>query len=136
MDYGPFGFVDVYHPLAAKWTRSGEHFGFMNQPSAGYANYAVLVESLMPIINVKRNAMLEKAQSVFSEVVDEVMQAKMGLVGDHLPNAMDKLWKEMEPLLWLSRGNWNLFLRQLTFVAANYLPAMFNPDDFLQITTA
>ena len=80
MDYGPFGFVDVYHPLAAKWTRSGEHFGFMNQPSAGYANYAVLVESLMPIINVNggdvdevRNAMLETVQLVFSEAVDKAM---------------------------------------------------------------
>jgi len=129
MDYNPFDFVDAYHPLTAKWTRSGEHFGFMNQPSAGYANYAVLVKSLMPIINVKRNAMLEKAQLGFSEAVDKAMRSKMGLVGDHLLNAMDELWKEMEPLLRLSRGNWNLFWRQLTYVAAKYSPAMFNPDD-------
>jgi uncharacterized protein YdiU (UPF0061 family) len=136
MDYGPFGFVDAYHPIAAKWTRSGKHFVLMNQPSSGYANYEVLVKSLMPIINVNggdvnevRKAILEKAQSVFSEAVDKAMQAKMGLVGDHLPNAMDELWKEMEPLLRLSRGNWNLFWRQLTYVAAKYLPAMFNPDN-------
>lgn len=25
MDYGPFGFLDVYHPLSAKWTGSGKH---------------------------------------------------------------------------------------------------------------
>ena len=109
MDYGPFGFVDVYHPLAAKWTGSGEHFGFMNQPNAGYANFAVLVESLMPIIDVNggdvdevRSNMLKKAQSVFSDAVHKVMRAKMGLVGDHLPDAMDKLWGEMEPLLRLA----------------------------------
>jgi uncharacterized protein YdiU (UPF0061 family) len=136
MDYGPFGFVDVYHPLAAKWTGSGEHFGFMNQPNAGYANFAVLVESLMPIIEVNggdvdeiRNDMLTKAQSVFSNAVDKAMRAKMGLIGDHLPDAMDELWGEMEPLLRLARGDWNLFWRQLTYVATKYSPATGNFDD-------
>ena len=37
MDYGPFGFMDAYDPLFAKWTGSGEHFAFANQPSAGLA---------------------------------------------------------------------------------------------------
>ena len=136
MDYGPFGFVDVYHPLVAKWTGSGEHFSFMNQPNAGYANFAVLVESLMPIIDVNggdvdevRSDMLKQAQSVFSDAVDKVMRAKMGLVGDHLPDAMDKLWGEMEPLLRLARGDWSLFWRQLTYVATKYSPAKRNFDD-------
>lgn len=138
MDYGPFGFVDVYHPLAAKWTGSGEHFGFMNQPNAGYANFAVLVESLMPIIDVNggdvdvvRNDMLKKAQSVFSDAVDKVMRTKMGLVGDHMPDAMDELWGEMDPLLRLARGDWTLFWRQLTYVAAKYSPATSDvPPDY------
>lgn len=136
MDYGPFGFVDVYHPLAAKWTGSGEHFGFMNQPNAGYANFAVLVESLMPIIDVYggnveevRNNMLTKAQSVFSDAVENAMRSKMGLIGDHLPDAVDELWGEMEPLLRLARGDWNLFWRQLTYVAAKYSPATKKSDD-------
>ena len=34
MDYGPFGFIDRYDPLFAKWTGSGEHYGFLNQPQA------------------------------------------------------------------------------------------------------
>ena len=42
MDYGPFGWMDAYDPLFAKWTGSGEHFAFMNQPGAGLANFAVL----------------------------------------------------------------------------------------------
>merc|ERR1719160_161085 len=32
MDYGPFGFIDKYDPMFAKWVGSGDHFAFMNQP--------------------------------------------------------------------------------------------------------
>jgi uncharacterized protein YdiU (UPF0061 family) len=33
MDYGPFGWMEEYNPVFAKWTGSGEHFGFLNQAS-------------------------------------------------------------------------------------------------------
>ena len=56
------------HPLSAKWTGSGENYGFMNQPNAGYANFAILVESLLPIIDANggdseevRDEMLKRA---------------------------------------------------------------------------
>lgn len=141
MDYGPFGFLDVYHPLSAKWTGSGEHFGFMNQPNAGYANFAVLVESLLPIIDANggdseevRGEILTKAQGVFSDAVDVAMRAKMGLIGDgNLPKEMneeaDELWGEAEPLLRIARGDWTLFWRQLTYVAAEYSPAKVGEGD-------
>lgn len=35
MNYGPFSFLDVYHPLAAKWTGSGEHFWFHESTECG-----------------------------------------------------------------------------------------------------
>ena len=31
MDYGPFGWLERYDPMFAKWTGSGEHFAFINQ---------------------------------------------------------------------------------------------------------
>jgi len=129
MDYGPFGFVDVYHPLSAKWTGSGEHFGFMNQPNAGFANFAVLVESLLPIINANggdgeqtREDMLEQAKGVFSDAVDKAMRMKLGLEGGpaEIVKEADELWEGIEPLLKGSRGDWILFWRQLTYVAAEY----------------
>ena len=129
MDYGPFGFVDVYHPLSAKWTGSGEHFGFMNQPNAGFANFAVLVESLLPIIDANggdgeatREEMLEKAKGVFSDAVGKAMRMKMGFEGGpaEVVKEADELWEGIEPLLRGSRGDWVLFWRQLTYVAAEY----------------
>jgi uncharacterized protein YdiU (UPF0061 family) len=41
MDYGPFGWMDVYDPMFAKWVGSGQHFAFLNQPNAALANYQV-----------------------------------------------------------------------------------------------
>jgi len=137
MDYGPFGFLDVYHPLMAKWTGSGEHFGFMNQPNAGYANFAVLVESLLPIIDANggdsdevRDEILKKAQGVFTDTVDRAMRSKMGLVGGStdMDEEMRELWEEVEPLLKIARGDWTVFWRQLTYVAAEYSPAKSGKD--------
>ena len=137
MDYGPFGFLDVYHPLSAKWTGSGDHFGFMNQPNAGYANFAVLVESLLPIIeanggdaDITRDEMLKKASKVFEQSVDEAITAKMGL--DIGPSDMvkiaDDLYGEIEPVLRTARADWTLFWRQLTYVAAKYNPSGSDTD--------
>jgi uncharacterized protein YdiU (UPF0061 family) len=104
----------------------------MNQPNAGYANFAVLVESLLPIIDANggdvdeiRDEMLKKAQSVFSDTVDEAMRSKMGIVGGSADSdkEADELWGEVEPLLRIARGDWTLFWRQLTYVAAEYSPA-------------
>jgi len=104
------------HPLAAKWTGSGDHFGFMNQPNAGYANFAVLVESLLLIIDVNggdvdavRDAMLAKGRSVFADAVGMTIRSKMGLVGglpEWTSDVADELWEEIEPLLRIARGDW------------------------------
>lgn len=132
MDYGPFGFLDVYHPLSAKWTGSGDHFGFMNQPNAGYANFMVLAESLLPIIDANggdvdevREDISNRAQAVFSNAIDVAMRSKMGLVGGDakMKEEADELWGEIEPLLRIARGDWTMFWRQLTYVAAEYSPA-------------
>lgn len=105
----------------------------MNQPNAGYANFAVLVESLLPIVDANggddvdevRDAMLKKAQSTFSSAVDNAMRSKMGLVDgpEEMEKEADELWEGIEPLLRIARGDWTLFWRQLTYVAAAHSPA-------------
>ena len=75
----------------------------MNQPNAGYANFAVLVESLLPIIDVNggdvdavRDAMLAKGRSVFADAVGMAIRSKMGLVGGS-PEWMPNVW-------WMNSG--------------------------------
>merc|ERR1740124_1166722 len=128
MDYGPFGFMDEYNPLFAKWTGSGDHFGFMNQPKAGYANFAILVSSIMPIVEGYSNSMaeaktyeeklLKKAQGVFKEKLAAVFRIKMGFHPSD--NKHDHLWNDLEPILAETRADWTLFWRQLTTVVKEY----------------
>jgi Uncharacterized conserved protein len=128
MDYGPFGFMDEYHPLFAKWTGSGDHFGFLNQPSAGYANFAVLVSSIMPIIEAYspsleeakkyQDEIMEKGQEIFQEKLMEALRSKMGFHPKD-PSA-DDLWSDLESLIRANKTDWTLFWRQLMQVAKEY----------------
>jgi serine/tyrosine/threonine adenylyltransferase len=103
---------------------SGDHFGFLNQPSAGFANYNVLVESVVPVICAARDiddptdttkSFLDPAAKQFQGAVDEVLRAKMGLRHDQEEG--DAQWEELEPLLRVSRVDWTVFFRQLSYVA-------------------
>lgn len=144
MDYGPFGYMEEYTPLFAKWTGSGQHFGFLNQPTAGLVNYQVLVESVVPILAVeaeKKKAQattassttdlsivtdpediarqyMEKARDVFDRTMDEMFCAKLGLPtpDNEVDNDGEILWETLQPLLTGSRADWTIFWRQLTYI--------------------
>jgi len=126
MDYGPFGWMEEYSPLFAKWTGSGQHFGFLNQPSAGFVNYQVLVESVVPVIAASRrtdsDALVEdfmtQAQSVFEDEINSVFRLKLGLPRD--ADAGDELWNKLKDLFPKSRTDWTLFWRQLTYTMKEY----------------
>ena len=132
MDYGPFGFMEEYDPLFAKWTGSGQHFGFLNQPSAAFANYGVLVESVVPVIAAARgrtehetiqNDFLEKAQVIFQNKVDEIFRIKLGFNHDH--DAADDVWEALEPLLRNSRVDYTIFFRELSYLVRD-TPNLFD----------
>jgi len=154
MDYGPFGFMDEvrtdcichvnpcisclsltqvymglqYHPLFAKWTGSGEHFGFLNQPDAGFANFAMLVSSIMPIVEAYSSSMeeaqkyqdeiMERGQEVFDEKLSEALRSKLGFHPSD--ESADELWSELEVLLRENKTDWTVFWRQLTAVVKEF----------------
>jgi len=126
MDYGPFGWMEEYTPLFAKWTGSGEHFGFLNQPSAGFANYQVLVESVVPVIAASRKTnpdeildkFMTRAQEIFENEIDTVFRLKLGLHRD--ADAGDELWNKLKDLFTKSRTDWTLFWRQLTYIMKDF----------------
>uniref|UniRef100_A0A7S3URY2 Selenoprotein O n=1 Tax=Heterosigma akashiwo TaxID=2829 RepID=A0A7S3URY2_HETAK len=122
MDYGPFGWMDRYEPLFAKWTGSGEHFGFLNQPTAGLANFITLLQSLGPMLDDYQqefDELAEHAKGLFEQKVDEVWRAKLGFAPGEEARAA-ALWEQLEPLLRSERADWTLFWRQLTAVAAAF----------------
>lgn len=127
MDYGPFGFLEEYNPVFAKWTGSGEHFGFLNQPSAGYANYGVLVQSVVPMICAAQGIedpeetikeIMDTAADMFQSKVDETFRVKMGFEADQ--DVGDSVWSNLEPRLRSCRTDWTVFFRQLTYVMKEF----------------
>ncbi|CAB9523195.1 UPF0061 protein YdiU [Seminavis robusta] len=126
MDYGPFGFVEEYSPVYAKWTGSGQHYGFLNQPIAGLANFNTLVVSVAPLLatlqekdeSVIVESWMTRAKTVFQRTADETFRIKMGFTKEQ--HTADNLWKELEPLLRGSRVDWTLFWRQLTYLMRDF----------------
>jgi len=50
LDYGPFGFCDVFHPYYQPWTGGGQHFSFMNQTNAAQKNFGSFCSALRPLL--------------------------------------------------------------------------------------
>jgi len=126
MDYGPFGWMDAYDPLFAKWVGSGEHFAFMNQPGAGVANFAVLAASVAPLLQggeAEAQRIVVEAQGVMDAAVADMWRRKLGLAAD-APDARAAaaaLFDDhLEPLMRAGAAevDYTLMWRQLAEVAA------------------
>lgn len=114
--------------LTNNFLGSGEHFGFMNQPNAGYANFAMLVSSVMPIIEAYSPSMedakkyqddvMERAQGVFEEKLMEGLRSKLGF--HPKDQSGDECWVELEALLRENKTDWTLFWRQLMELVKEY----------------
>jgi uncharacterized protein YdiU (UPF0061 family) len=91
LDYGPFGFCDVFNPYYQPWTGGGQHFSFLNQPQAAQKNFEMFCLSLRSLLISDQKAelnqndlqALDKIQSEFSNVMqtelDKMWAAKLGL---------------------------------------------------------
>ena len=141
-------YYNYSYTTAMTWkNRSGTHFGFMNQPSAGFVNYNVLVDSVVPVIVAAAAAaaatnngdgatsvpttealverFMNRAKELFELHVDGVFRRKLGFPEDM--ELADPLWETLNNLMKITRVDWTLFFRQLTLVAATL--ADFDTED-------
>jgi len=85
LDYGPFGFCELFDPRFQPWTGGGEHFCFLNQPLAAEANYQMFWSAIRPLLagNMEALARLDRIREGFSEAMNREMEAmwasKLGL---------------------------------------------------------
>ncbi|MEO6698678.1 MAG: protein adenylyltransferase SelO family protein, partial [Paraperlucidibaca sp.] len=75
LDYGPFGFCEVFNPHYQPWTGGGQHFSFLNQPVAAERNFHMFCTALRPLLASHHEYLgqLDEIRSGFSKV----MQAQM-----------------------------------------------------------
>jgi len=120
LDYGPFGFCDVFDPSYQPWTSGGNHFSFFNQAAAAEQNFNSFCLALQPLLisYPKQLQELEKIQKGFSSLIEEKMQnmwaSKLGL------KSFDAaLFSELEVLMLQTSVDYTIFFRQLSELSSD-----------------
>tara|TARA_R110002050_G_scaffold112790_7_gene227267 strand:- start:1493 stop:3256 length:1764 start_codon:yes stop_codon:yes gene_type:complete len=115
LDYGPFGFCDVFNPQYQPWTGGGQHFAFLNQGVAAERNFLMFCTALSPLLASEPDYVDQLQQLVngFSAEMQAKMEqmwaAKLGL-GTF--NAA--LFDELETLMLQTPVDYTLFFRELS----------------------
>ena len=123
LDYGPFGFCDVFNRHYQPWTGGGHFFAFLNQPVAAEGNFHMFCMALRPLLMSHQDTLrqLEEIRSGFSKVMQAQMEqmwaAKLGL---GIFNAA--LFSELETLMVQTPVDYTLFFRELSMVPDNIDP--------------
>lgn len=117
LDYGPFGFCELFDPRFQPWTGGGEHFCLFNQPAAAEVNYGMFVKSLRPLLedNAEALAQLDHIHDGFAAAMGEEIEAmwarKLGL--GHYDA---ELVNELLQLMLLAKADYTILFRRLSAI--------------------
>ena len=115
LDYGPFGFCELFDPRFQPWTGGGEHFCFFNQPMAAEVNYGMFSMAIRHLLADDAGALerLDAIRDGFAGLMDRELEAmwarKLGL---HSPDP--ELAKQFLQLMLNSRADYTLLFRRLS----------------------
>ncbi|APW65852.1 hypothetical protein LPB137_08270 [Poseidonibacter parvus] len=117
LDYGPFGFCDLFDPNYQPWTGGGEHFAFFNQTLAAERNFNSFCNALQPLLVSHENHLnvLNDIKNGFSKIMEEEMQkmwiSKLGLVIFD-----EELFHELLTLIVQTSVDYTIFFRELSSI--------------------
>jgi uncharacterized protein YdiU (UPF0061 family) len=117
LDYGPFGFCELFDPRFQPWTGGGEHFCFFNQPVAAEANYQMFWSALRPLLedNTEALARLDQIREGFAEAMGQEIEAmwarKLGLI-----HYDAELVNELLQLMVLAKADYTILFRRLSAI--------------------
>ena len=113
LDYGPFGFIDLFDPEYQPWTGGGVHFSFLNQPQAAQRNFYTFCTALQVLLEPDAREELQKVRDDFSRVMQEKMLGMWSLkLG--LQRFDAALFNELIELMQESSVDYTLFFRELS----------------------
>ncbi len=123
LDYGPFGFCELFDPQYQPWTGGGQHFSFLNQPVAAARNFHMFCVALAPLLALHPNSLqqLDEIRAGFAEVMQTKMEAmwasKLGL------NTFDPaLFAELATLMMQTQVDYTIFFRELSNLPDDIVP--------------
>ena len=115
LDYGPFGFCDVFNPQYQPWTGGGQHFAFLNQGVAAERNFLMFCTALSPLLMSTPDYLEQLQQLVdgfateMQTKMEQMWAAKLGL------NTFDAgLFNELETLMLQTPVDYTIFFRELS----------------------
>ncbi|MCT0206503.1 YdiU family protein [Synechococcus sp. CS-1332] len=117
LDYGPFGFCELFDPRFQPWTGGGQHFSFFNQPVAAEANYQMFWSALRPLLEGNTEALerLDQIRDGFAEAMGQELEAmwasKLGLIRYDA-----ELVQELLQLMVASKADYTIFFRRLSAI--------------------
>ncbi|MGI2143847.1 protein adenylyltransferase SelO [Shewanella frigidimarina] len=127
LDYGPFGFCDVFNPQYQPWTGGGQHFAFLNQGVAAERNFLMFCTALSPLLMSTPDYLEQLQQLVdgfateMQTKMEQMWAAKLGL------NTFDAaLFNELETLMLQTPVDYTIFFRELSSL----------PDDIGSLTNS
>ena len=117
LDYGPFGFCEVFDPYFQPWTGGGQHFAFWNQPAAAERNFEMFCTALQPLLISHQEAsqQLDEVRTGFAAVMQKELEkmwsAKLGL--DRFDAS---LIQELATLMMQTSVDYTIFFRELSSI--------------------
>jgi uncharacterized protein YdiU (UPF0061 family) len=117
LDYGPFGFCEIFDPWFQPWTGGGKHFSFFNQPIAAEANYQMFLTALRPLLVEDAEALehFDKLHHGFAKAMEHQIQkmwdAKLGLTEYN-----STLFQALLQLMLYSKVDYTIFFRELSHI--------------------
>jgi len=120
LDYGPFGFCELFDPRFQPWTGGGEHFSFFNQPSAAAINFKTFCSSLSPLLSQskKYQEKLDQIEKDFSELMNKEFK-KMWANKLGLEHYNETLINEFFNLMVISKADYTILFRNLSEIPDN-----------------
>ena len=120
LDFGPFGFCDLFDPAYQSWTGGGRHFAFLNQPAAAERNFLMFCLSLQELLLDEND--LEKLTKIRNEFSNE-MQIEMQTMWANklgLSTFDSELFDELQALMLETSVDYTIFFRELSNISDNF----------------
>lgn len=113
LDYGPFGFLDDYHPgFICNHSDTYGRYAFQNQPDIGYFNLRCFIQAISPLIaETDGHAALARYQESFESHYAALMRAKLGFQEARPEDP--ELLVELLRLMEVDRVDYTIFFRAL-----------------------
>lgn len=123
LDYGPFGFCELFDPRFQPWTGGGIHFSFFNQPKAAETNYRMFWSALSTLLkdHPTETAELDALRESFSDAMQAEMEAmwagKLGLTSE-----APELIGDLLQLMLASKADYTMVFRDLASLPKDVTP--------------